>query len=152
MGQDHKAQNQDIADNIREYGWHCLHVFPTEDAQEMFSYSIGFEESYGGPEILIFGLEREKAHALLNECAFVLKSGHKFVAEVNDENILSGGYSVVFKKLKEEHFDNYVGTALRYYQNKRFEAFVMFLPDSKHRFPWMRGYDDISAEESMSIV
>lgn len=52
MGEDLAAQNQRISENIREYGWHCLHVFPTKESQDKFSYSIGFEESYGSPEIM----------------------------------------------------------------------------------------------------
>lgn len=54
MDQDSTAQNQRVSDNIREHGWHCLHVFPTREGQDTFSYSIGFAESYEAPEVLPF--------------------------------------------------------------------------------------------------
>ena len=146
------TQNQKIADNIRVHGWHCLHILPSREGEDKFSYSIGFAESFAAPEVVIFGLEQEKAHALLNECAVLLKGGHVFQPDVEDGNVLAGGYKVVFKSIRAERFDDYLGTALRYYQGAPFGAMVMFLPDSEHRFPWQTGYDCISADESLSIV
>ena len=152
MGEDLAAQNQRISDNIRAHGWHCLHVFPTKEDQDQFSYSIGFAESYGAPEVLIFGLAREKAHGLLNECAQLLKSGHTILPGIEDANVLAGDYTVVFKSVRPECFGEYLGTALRYYQGKPFGAVVMFLPDRQHCFPWQPGYDHIPAGEPLAIV
>jgi hypothetical protein len=152
MGEDLATQNQRISGNIREYGWHCLHVFPTKEGQDKFSYSIGFAESYGAPEVLIFGREREKTHALLNECAHLLRGGHTIVPGVEDENVLAGDYKVVFKSVRSDSLGENLGTAVRYYQGKPFSAVVMFLPDRQHRFPWQPGYDDIPTEEALAIV
>ncbi|MFC5571571.1 DUF4262 domain-containing protein [Lysobacter yangpyeongensis] len=150
MGED--LAGRTIADNVREYGWHCLHVFPTQEGQDKFSYSIGFGESYGAPEVLVFGLEREKAHAILNECANLFKGGHTVRPNVEDPDVLGGGYKVVFKPVRPDCFNEYLGTALRYYQGKPFGAVVMFLPDRQHRFPWQPGYDYIPADEPLAIV
>lgn len=152
MAESFTEQNRRIADNIREYGWHCLHVFPTGGDQDNFSYSIGFAESYRAPEVLIFGLEREKAHVLLNECANLLKGGHAIVPDSEDAEVLAGGYKVVFKSVNPGFFDEYLGTASRYYRDKPFNAVVMFLPDREHRFPWQPGYDGIAADEPLAIV
>ena len=146
------AQNQKIADNIEKYGWHCLHIAPCEEDEEPFSYSIGFAESYGAPEVLVFGLPREKAHGLLNACASALKEGHGITPDVEDPELLSGGYKVVFKSVRPECFGEYLGTAERYYQGKPFGAVVMFLPDREHRFPWQAGYSYIPADEALAIV
>ncbi|MBA3485761.1 MAG: DUF4262 domain-containing protein [Lysobacter sp.] len=50
------------------------------------------------------------------------------------------------------HFGEYLGTAMRCYQEVLFDALVMFLPDRHHRFPWDQGYDGTSADESLAIV
>ena len=152
MGEDPAAQNQRISENIREYGWHCLHVFPTKENQDKFSYSIGFEESYGAPEVLIFGFEREKAHAVLNECAQLLKGGHTIHPDVEDAEVLAGDYTVVFKSVRPHCYGEYPGTASRYYQGKPFDAVVMVLPDWQHRFPWRSRYDGIPADEPLAII
>lgn len=152
MTHDHSRQRQTAAEHIREFGWHCLHIFADEEGQENFTYTIGFAESFGAPEIVIFGLARDKAHALLGECAALLKAGNMIEPDVENPNVLAGGYHVVFKPVKAEHFDEYLGTANRYYQGRPFGAMVMFLPDREHRFPWSGGYDGPSADEALSIV
>jgi hypothetical protein len=146
------AQNLKISDNIRVHGWHCLYVFPIEKGQENFTYSIGFAETYGAPEVLIFSVEREKAHTLLSVCAQLLKEGHTIRPDIEDPEILKGGYKVVFKTIRSECFGEYIGTAERYYKGKPFGAVVMFLPDREHRFPWQAGYNYIPAKEPLSIV
>ena len=145
-------ENNKIAANIQEYGWHCLHVFPTTDEHEQFSYTIGFTESFGAPEIMLFGLNREKSHALLNECAQLLRGGHKFCADVKDGSVLSGSYNIVLKPVKVQYFNEYLGTAVRYFETKPFEAMVMFLPDKNNLFPWEHAYIGQAADEPLKIV
>jgi hypothetical protein len=146
------ARNRKIADDIRQYGWHCLHVAGCEVDEQPFSYSIGFSQSHSAPEVLIFGLPPEKAHALLNACDSVLGKGHAIRPGVEDPSLLSGGYKVVFRTVRPECFDEYLGTAQRYYQDRPFDAVVMFLPDREHRYPWQAGYDYIPSDEALAIV
>lgn len=146
------TQNRLISDHIRQHGWHCLHVFSNEPGEAGFSYSIGFAESYGAPEVLVLGFEREKAHALLHECASLLQRGHKIRPGVEDAEVLAGGYKAVFREVLREKFSGYLGTALGYYQQKPFGAVVMFLPDREHRFPWQSGYDYLPADEALTLV
>jgi hypothetical protein len=65
-------QNTKIAKNIRQCGWHCLHVFPTETKQLLFTCSIGFTQSFDASEIVVFGSPQAKAHALSQELAQLL--------------------------------------------------------------------------------
>jgi GNAT superfamily N-acetyltransferase len=52
--------------HIEEYGWHCLHIAPRTGGQGAhFTYTIGLVASYQHPELMIFGLGREKAHGIL---------------------------------------------------------------------------------------
>ncbi|MFD0727441.1 DUF4262 domain-containing protein [Lysobacter brunescens] len=152
MNDKHLAQNQRIADNIRSHGWHCLHVLPVEAHQDSFTYSIGFGESHNAPEIVIFGMSREKAQAALNQCAWLLRQGHVIRMDVEDGNILTGGYNVIFRSIRSDHFDDYLGTAVRYYQGRPFEAVIMFFPDRQHRFPWDEGYDGMPMGEALAMV
>ena len=149
-----QSPNELIAEHIREYRWHCLHVFPTASDSEHsnFSYSIGFTESFGQPEILIFGLSRDKAHALLAECASLLSDGAAFEPDVEDDRVLANGYKVVFRPVLASRFREYLGTARRYYGARNFSALVMYLPDRDGRFPWQSGYDGKNVDEAVSIT
>lgn len=146
--------NDKITEHIQKFGWHCLHVSPTDADGDVlrFSYSIGFTESYGQPEILIFGLAREKTHPLLSECATLLSAGATFVTDSPDDRVLANDYKVVFRPVPASAFGEYLGTATRYYGTRRFSALVMYLPDRAGLFPWQEGYDGMQVDEAMRIT
>ncbi len=146
------ALNKSIEKDIRDYGWTCLHVFPTDDSHIQFSYSIGFAKSFSAAEVLVFGLAWEKAHSLLYACAEILKAGGSIPVDVEDDRVLQGGYKVIFKAVKPEAFGEYLGTACRFYANHVFRAVVMFLPDAQHRYPWQADYAYIDAREAQSNI
>lgn len=140
--------------HIKQYGWSCLHVSPGKDEPEFtpFSYSIGFTESYQAPEVIVFALSREKAHGLLNQCAELLAEGGRLRADVEDDRILAHGYKVLFRPLPLTAYSQYLGTALRYYGQRNFDALVMFLPDREHRLPWDQGYCGADAAEAVAVT
>lgn len=146
------TQEQAISRHIQAHGWHCLNVFASNENEDAFSYSIGFWASYDAPEILVFGLPDEQAHALLSACHQRLKAGGSIVPDVQDDGILTGGYKVVFKPVREDQYPEYLGTAMRFYEDRPFPALVMFLPDRAHRFAWDIGYAGPTAREALAIV
>lgn len=57
-----------IVANVDEFGWHGTSVAPTtnsDDSQEWWTYSTGLTKSHGWPELIIFGLNSDDAHAIL---------------------------------------------------------------------------------------
>lgn len=143
---------QTITQHIQQFGWHCLHVHPVKTEQLGFSYSIGFIETFKSPEIMLFGATPDKAHALLSECAYLLKSGHQFLPDVEDSEVLAGGYKVIFKNINQKYICEYLGTATRHYQKNDIQAMIMFLPDASHLFPWHKGYDYIDQSEGLRLI
>ena len=141
-----------IRHDIAHYGWHSVSVFPDNDDQDRFTYTIGFSESYQAPEVAIFGLAGERAHRLLGVCAALLEKGGSLEVEVPDDRLLQGGYRVMFKEMKKAAFPEYLGTATRYFGHADFRCVVMFFPDSQGRFPWETGYDYIRVDEGLKIV
>jgi len=139
--------NSRIRANIDQYGWHCLNVWSRvgDDEHTAFSYTIGLTESYGHPEIMIFGLG-DKAHGILNECANLIKKGARFVPNEPNPDVLTGDYRVIFRPVRKECFPEYLGTALRYYGKRPFEAFVLFWPNKEHKFPWEYSEKSVQAE------
>jgi len=137
---------------IGKYGWYCLHVHPTEGTeQEVFSYTIGLYATYGHPEIMVFGMPTEKAHGILSECADLIKAGNRFPVGEPVPDVLSGDYKVIFRPVQRSNFNEYLGTALRYYGPKDFSALVLFWPDREHRFPWES--ENLSTQaEALNVV
>jgi Domain of unknown function (DUF4262) len=138
--------------DVEKYGWHCLHVAPrVGESGANFTYTIGLFETYGHPEIMIFGLGRESAHGVLRECADMIKAGTRFPVGQPVQDVLSGDFPVIFKAVKLEHYDEYLGTAMRYYGEKPFEAWVLFWPDKDYKFAW-ESEKLPSQEEALSVV
>jgi hypothetical protein len=149
---DGETQDERIARHVREHDWYCVHVFAPAADQDPFTYTIGLHERFGSPEVLVFGLDNKQAHGILSVCVQKVQEGRRLMVGLRDGDILKDGYGVVFKPLRPECYDEYVGAAQRYYRDAPFRALVMFLPDREHRFAWDRGYQGPPATEALRIV
>ena len=138
--------------DIQKFGWHCLSVFPTQDEEgEIFTYTVGLTETFGHPEIMIFGLNKDTAHGILTDCVEIIRSGNVFLSDEEYSNVIGGGFKVVFKQVKPECLSEYFGMAGRYYGGGDFSGLVMFWPNKNHRFPWDE--PDLAVQrEALTIV
>lgn len=140
-----------VKEHIQQYGWRFQYVFDSEGLKESFAYTIGFEESFSHPEVMIFGLERETMHSLLQEVAGALKSGGAFLPGQRYGGILSGDFEVVFKPLKDQCYPVYAGIACDYYEHG-FRMYVMLWPDSNNVLPTEPGCQLTVQDEALEIV
>ncbi|WMJ68428.1 DUF4262 domain-containing protein [Stenotrophomonas sp. 24(2023)] len=82
--------DETVAEHIQRYGWHCVHVLPGNDGQACFSYTIGFNQRHGSPEVMIFNMPRDRAHALLCACEALLVEGYRIQPDIRNSEVLSG--------------------------------------------------------------
>jgi hypothetical protein len=144
--------NDKVANDIRDYGWHCLHVAPRAGEEgASFSYTIGLVSSYDHPELMIFGLGREKSHQILCECVEMIKSGKQFPINERVSDVLAGDFDVMFKPIRKDCFGEYLGTAARHYGHKDFGAYVLFWPDKENQFVWQSS-ELPSQSEALHVV
>ena len=137
--------------NIKKYGWEAMYVFDENGEKEPFLYTIGLEETYSHPEIMIFGLKRETMHNIVSDLAHDIKKGFKVPINEKIKGLLSGDFEVLFKPIKEDHFDNYLGQANRYYK-KPFRALVMLWPDKNNTLPTEENCEVNIQDEALKIV
>jgi len=142
---------ESIKDNIQKYGWQFQYVFDADGEKEGFSYSIGFEESFSHPEVMIFGLERETMHAILSDIATDIKNGRVFSENIKTKDVLSRDYEVEFRTIKEVYLPEYAGLAMRFYQ-KPFRMMVMFWPDKANVLPTEPNCTLTLQNEAVAIV
>jgi hypothetical protein len=146
-----EIMNSSIAENIRKHGWQFQYVFDENEELPSFAYSIGFEESYSHPEIMIFGLSKDVMHSLLSNLATDIKSGIVFQPNEKVKEVLSGNFEVMFKRMKTEFQSEYAGTAKDYYQ-KPFEVLVMLWPDKNNVLPCEQDCQLTVQAEAVKIV
>ncbi|WP_444919623.1 DUF4262 domain-containing protein [Microbulbifer sp. CnH-101-G] len=142
---------EEIQGNIKEYGWHFLFVFDPNGEYQDFSYTIGLEESFGHPEIMIFGLKKDSAHAILADIVEDIKSGVKMEPNKKLGNVIGGDFKVMFKPISSNAYKEYLGTAVNYY-GKPFRAQVMFWPDKANILPTEEGCELTIQNEALAIV
>ena len=147
-----KRADEKIAGDMQEYGWHCLHVAPRVGAEgASFTYTIGLVPSYHHPELMIFGLGRDRSHRVLCACVEMIKSGAQFPINERVPNVLAREFDVMFKPIRKEHFGEYLGTAVRHYGHREFGAYVLFWPDNENRFVW-ESSELASQAEALHVV
>lgn len=137
--------------DIETFGWHCLYVFDAKGDKPGFTYSIGFEETFNQPEIVIFGLPRETAHGILTDIASQYREGVTFEPGIRTSNIIGGSLEVLFMPVRQEAFAETLGTAVRYYE-RPFRAWVMFWPDKNKVLPTESGHELELQDEGIKIV
>ncbi|MDH5178060.1 MAG: DUF4262 domain-containing protein [Gammaproteobacteria bacterium] len=140
-----------IEENIKKFGWQYQYVFDEAGEKQDFSYTIGLEESFLHPEIMIFGLKRDQMHKILSELVTDIKKGRVFKPNEKTGDIVAGGYEVMFKPLKEEYIPEYAGTAANYYK-KSFRVYVMLWPDKNNILPTEPGCEITVQNEALQIV
>jgi hypothetical protein len=147
-----KGAYAQVASDIEEYGWHCLHVAPRVGEEgALFSYTIGLVHSYRHPELMIFGLGSERSHRVLCRCVEMIESGTQFPINERVPDVLARDFDVMFKPIRKDCVDEYLGTAIRHYGHEDFPAYVLFWPDKENRFVW-ESAELPSQAEALNVV
>jgi len=123
--------DEEIAEIVRQYGWYAASI---SDHKPPFLYTIGLMETCRHPEFIIFGLEADKAHALLSGLVREIRTGKSY-AEPGVYCVNLGGdeQRVGFRRLHPTQHPLYLGIAMGFLRNVgRFgelEAMQVFWPD-----------------------
>ncbi|MEJ1464577.1 MAG: DUF4262 domain-containing protein [Candidatus Sedimenticola sp. (ex Thyasira tokunagai)] len=140
-----------IEDNIKKYGWQYQFVFDEAGENADFSYTIGLEESFSHPEIMIFGLKKDQMHSILSDLVDDIKRGRVFNPNKKTGDVVAGDYEVIFKPLKEEYIPEYAGVAERYYK-KTFRVYIMLWPDKNNLLPTEPNCELTVQNEALQII
>ena len=132
------AEDYSKVSNVDLYGWHVVQIF---DGEPPFVFSIGLYHSFGHPEIMIQGLPIEVAGRLVNGIGAQIERGERFA----DGGVVHGvaeGFPLGFKKMTQESYDEYLGSAIWFYESSDFPTLQCFWPDQESRFPWEEECDE----------
>lgn len=125
---------QQVIEDIQQYGWHVVLVMAEGDLPA-FGYTIGLYHSYGHPEIILVGLERETIHKILNTIGGDVKQGGTFEAHTESDAVLKG-YRVAFRPMAKQWYYEYLGVAINYYEGVEFPVLQCVWPDRLKHYPW----------------
>jgi hypothetical protein len=114
-----------------------------------FSYSVGFWESAGAPEVIMFGAPMDVANGMIAEAFRRLKTGELKLSDQARWTLdwMEGGPAFVWRavhpsQIRREHFNIAIWYRERQGQSRSgLEAYQLFISDEAGRFPWEDGYD-----------
>jgi hypothetical protein len=129
----------ELAANIKQHRWLVFHIMEGNETEPAFTYTVGLFETFGHPEVVIFGVKQEAATGILNEIGEGASQGLKREAGVLYDDVLEG-YSCAFKPVSLQKYEAYFGWALVFYGEHTFPMLQCVWPDARKRFPGDTGY------------
>lgn len=132
IGED--ASEQKVIDDIARYGWHCVNIL-AEDDLPGFAFTVGNFQTSKHPEFIIFGLQSEVAHQVLDLAVCGLNSGAIFDLSAPTDELLNG-YSCIFVQVPVAEYREHVGYCRWYYEGDTFPLYQIVWPSKDGKFPW----------------
>ena len=128
---------QKFVQRIREHGWFGTHVMPT-DKGPGFSYTTGFWLKFRFPEVILFSMSRETAHATFWQIYHELEAGRRLPVGKPTGEIFEN-VDAVLLPVSLEHYRSHLGWSRWFYGNDDFECLQLVFPDQGGEFPWTPG-------------
>jgi hypothetical protein len=130
---------------IRRYGYTVMYVGDYTNAPT-WAYTIGFDETLGHPEIVVFDVPKASAAGLFARAFDDIRSGD-LVIEDGLEWPREPGVRSAWRKVHPDHVGEWLTfacmrRALRTLEMFDLDAFQFVLSDAQGHLPWEPGYDE----------
>jgi hypothetical protein len=129
-----------LLETLEKWGWFVTKVGAGDDAPA-FAYSMGLYENFHHPEIVLFGLDLEIMHGLINAAGSRIREGQKY-----DEGQKYGDlllcFRCEFRRVNPTRYDGLLNYSIWYYEGSHFPVFQLVWPDKAGLFPWDDGFDE----------
>ena len=128
---------------IKKNGFSIVYAF---DHLPNFAYSVGLEETWAHPELVVFGLDQELSHRLITDTVNLIKQGSSFLNENRADTIINE-FRVMFMEVPFDIGIYSLSQAANYYGDRKFRVIQILWPDQMGRFP----VDDNCDEKVKSV-
>lgn len=126
--------DQKLLSDVAEYGWHVAKILDT-DKTPGWAFSVGLYKNFNHPEIVIFGLDDELMHSVINSVGEDVRDGKSFVVDGLYPDLIDA-YSCTFKPVNQLWYYHFLGYANWFYDGEDYPALQCIWPDKNNRFPW----------------
>ena len=127
--------------------WRSIAVEASEHSPA-FVYSVGFLESHGHPEVIVFGLEASQAHTILAILEEDLEAGKSY-AEAGEHTGILQDQPIAIRPVHQSQHTRYLGYAMEAARlagvPDRLRCVQLLWPDARGRFPFEPGCDSLVA-------
>lgn len=131
-------------ESIRKVGWHCIAIL-AESGTPDYAYTIGLEQTYGHPELVICGLPARAAHGVLTAAVELIERGSRF-GDGDERDGIAQGFPLRFRAIPLDRCSLEFHVSDVHYGHKAGRLQVVW-PDPDCRFP-----SDPGCDEDMAAV
>ncbi len=128
------VSEQKILDDVAQYGWHVMKVLEKADSPG-WAYSIGLYRTFHHPEIVVFGLNGDLMHAIINFIGADVSSGKRFEQDTKYPDLIET-YLCTFKTVSVGWYYPFLGYANWFYKGMDYPVLQCIWPDKKSLYPW----------------
>ena len=128
------ANDAKILADVAEYGWHVVKVFE-KDETPAWAFSIGLYCNFNHPEVVVFGLDSDLMHSVINSIGDAVRTGTKFEVDANYQDLIEA-YSCTFKPVRPVWYRDFLGYANWFYKDQSYPVLQCIWPDRNSRYPW----------------
>ena len=136
------AEDKAFVANVEKYGWMVMNI-KDEAGKPGWSYTVGLFENFEHPEIVIFGMEADSRHEILNWIGENVKRDNPFTADKEHDWVLDN-YKCWSKPVQKRWYCDLFGYARWFYKtadgSDNFPCVQALWPDKPGIFPWQPEY------------
>ena len=123
--------------DIEKFGCTVMHVL-VEGKLPPFAYSIGIQQQTGAPEVVVIGLKRAMAHAVVNTYNARVRAGERFEPGKFYAGFIEG-VEVAVADVPHSAYADYFGKSLDFYGGPKFSVLQIIYPTENGVWPWEQG-------------
>jgi hypothetical protein len=131
---DFSKSHRKVIHDINTHGWHVTIVLPA-GANPDWAYSIGLFHTFRHPEILVFGLDGDLMHQLINHVGREARVGAR-IEPGRDYGDIIERYRCAFRPVNASWYPYVLCNGTWFYKGSGFPTLQLFWPDKLQRYPW----------------
>jgi uncharacterized protein DUF4262 len=127
------AENK-LLENVEKFGWHVMLITEEKDVPG-WAFSVGLYHTFKHPEIVIFGLPKDRMHSFINVIGEDVRAGRFYRSGVPDTELIPG-YTSMFQTVEKIWYGAFLGYATWFYEGSDFPVLQCIWPDKQNKLPW----------------
>jgi hypothetical protein len=126
--------DEKILADVAEYGWHVVKILETDETPG-WAFSIGLYQNFNHPEVIVFGLNADLMHFVINSIGDDVRSGKSYEVDCEYADLIDA-YCCTFKVVNPVWYSHFLGYANWFYKNREYPVLQCIWPDRNSRYPW----------------
>jgi hypothetical protein len=128
-----------LVQDVARVGWHVTMVAES-GGEPAYGYTVGLFATHQRPELVVFGPPPEAIHEMLNALGTLAANGEA-LADGGRYELFEDGRKVAFAAFPPAEYDDYLESAVWFYEGAEFPALQVLWPDSRGKYPTDAEFD-----------